>query len=84
MQVQVLPLSSISTHANTMTYNVIIPIAGHITFEVEAESEEEAKELAWNMDINDPADLSWEMLETFGRGNVCYCPSPWSVEVEEV
>ena len=36
------------------------------------------------MDINDPADLSWEMLETFGRGNVCYCPSPWSVEVEEV
>lgn len=66
-----------------MTYIVTIPIAGHASFEVEAETEEQAKQLAWDADTSE-AEVSWEMLETFGRGNVCHCPSPWEVSVEEV
>lgn len=66
------------------TYTVTIPIAGHVSFEVEAEDATEAKEKAWHMDAEKDGDVSWEMLESFGRGNVCSCPSPWEVEVEEV
>ncbi len=67
---------------NTMqTYAVIIPIAGHITYEVEAENEKEAEEKAWDMNPKD-GDLDWEQLEKFNSGNVCYCPSPWRVTVE--
>jgi hypothetical protein len=65
------------------SYTVTIPIAGHITFEVEAENAKAAKEAAWDADIAE-GDLSWEMLNSFGEGNVCHCPSPWEVEVEEV
>jgi hypothetical protein len=67
------------------TYIVTIPIAGHVSFEVEAENEDSAKAAAWEKDpTSKDAELSWEQLETFGRGNVCYCPSPWEVDVHEV
>lgn len=67
------------------TYQVTIPIASHVTFEIEAESPESAIEQAWEKDANGPeAELTWELLESFGRGNVCSCPSPWEVTAEEV
>jgi hypothetical protein len=67
------------------TYIVTIPIAGHVSFEIEAETEEAAKKAAWSKDSSGPeAELTWETLETFGQGNVCHCPTPWEVEVEEV
>jgi len=67
------------------TYIVTIPIAGHVSFEIEAETEEAAKEAAWSKDASGPeAELTWETLETFCQGNVCHCPTPWEVEVEEV
>jgi hypothetical protein len=25
----------------------------------------------------------WTCMEQFNQGNVCYCPSPWEVEVED-
>jgi hypothetical protein len=65
-----------------MKYIVTIPIAGHISFEIEAETEEAAIKAAWDADT-DNGDVTWEMLESFGEGNVCHCPSPWGVEVEE-
>lgn len=65
------------------TYIVTIPIAGHISFEVEAENETAAKDAAWNSET-DQGELTWGMLDCFGHGNVCHCPSPWEVEVEEV
>lgn len=69
----------------TKTFIVTIPIAGHVSFEVEADNEEDAKRIAWDKDPQGPdAELSWEQLESFGRGNVCSCPAPWSVEVSEV
>lgn len=65
------------------TYVVTIPIAGHISFEIEAEDEKAAEKAAWGSDVKE-GDLSWDMLESFGEGNVCHCPSPWEVQVEEV
>lgn len=65
------------------TYLVTIPIAGHISFEVEAENEEAAKEAAWATDSKH-GEVTWDMLDTFAQGNVCHCPIPWEVEVEEV
>lgn len=66
-----------------MMYTVIIPIAGHIVFEVEADSQEEARMLAFEKDVKE-GDLSYELLEKFHSGNVSYCPQPWKVKVKEV
>jgi hypothetical protein len=66
-----------------MTYIVTIPIAGHISFEIAAETEEAAIKAAWDAPPI-VGEVTWEMLESFGQGNVCHCPSPWEVEVEEV
>lgn len=63
------------------TYNVIIPIAGHAHIQVEADNEEQAKELAMDKATIDDLE-DWECLEQFNRGNVCYCPAPWEIEVE--
>lgn len=64
------------------SYTVTIPIAGHLHFDVEAESPEAAKEQAYNLPVEE-GDLSWEMLERFNSGNVCYCPTPWNLTVKE-
>lgn len=66
------------------TYLVTIPIAGHLMVEVEATSESEAKDLAFDEATLDQHLGNWEMLDRFNQGNVCYCPSPWAVEVERV
>jgi hypothetical protein len=65
------------------TYRVTIPIAGHIVFDVEAEDEAAATTAAFNEDVA-KGELGWEMLESFGTGNVCHCPYPWETEVEEI
>ena len=65
-----------------MLYNVQVPIAGHAYITVEADSEEQAKEKAINETSLDDIE-SWEALEQFNQGNVCYCPQPWEIEVEE-
>lgn len=64
-------------------YSVTIPIAGHIVVDVEAENEEEAKEKALMMNHKTEQIESWETLDRFCQGNVCYCPSPWEIEAEE-
>jgi hypothetical protein len=63
------------------TYLVTIPLAGHIRFEVEAESEEQAIELANQMET-EQGEMDWGTLTRFNQGNVCYCPSPWEIETE--
>jgi hypothetical protein len=27
---------------------------------------------------------TWEPVEQFNSGNVCYCPRPWEIEVEDM
>ena len=65
------------------TYTVIVPIAGHICVSVEAKNEDEAKEKAFDADICPENIEDLETLDTFIKGNVCYCPQPWEVEVIE-
>jgi hypothetical protein len=65
------------------TYSVTLPIAGHAFLEVEASSEAEAIEKAMEVVTMDHIE-SWEALDQFNRGNVCYCPSPWEAEAQEV
>ena len=67
------------------TYSVMVPIAGHIIVDVEADNEDDAKEKAL---LSDDLDLKnvheWEALEKFNSGNVCHCPSPWEINVEKI
>lgn len=77
----------------TKSYNVVIPIAGHIVVEVTAGSKEEAIRQAFETNavcdgitirIDEPVlEFTWDMLTKFNSGNVCHCPSPWQIEVEE-
>lgn len=61
-------------------WQVTIPIAGHAYLTVEAATEEEAREIALNSVTHDDIE-TWEQLEQFNEGNVCYCPHPWEIEV---
>ena len=64
-------------------YIVSIPIAGKITFLVEAESEEEAVKKAWDADP-DLGDAEWEMMEHICEGNVLYASyNDVKVELED-
>jgi hypothetical protein len=65
------------------TFNVTIPIAGHVSFEIEAETKEAAIKAACDADPIE-GEVTWEMLESFNQGNVCFCPSPWEVTAKEV
>ena len=62
------------------SYAVTLPIAGHVSFTVMAENEKDAVKKALEMELPDDHSLSWETLEQFQEGNVCYCPSPWEAE----
>lgn len=65
------------------TFDVVIPIAGHCFVQVEADNEEDAIGKAFEkVSLDDVQE--WEALTRFHSGNVCHCPSPWEVEVEEV
>jgi hypothetical protein len=64
-------------------YLVIMPIAGHISTEVEADSEDEAIELAkQNAKLEDVE--TWDILPSVNQGNVCNFPDPWEITVEEI
>jgi len=63
-------------------YYVQIPIAGHLSFEVEAECKEQAIELAFELDSS-AGELSYDELSSFNSGNVCHCPSPWKATATE-
>lgn len=77
------------------TYFVMIPIGGHVCLSVEAESKDEAKGKAFDMagealdrilkcdDKSGATIENVELLEEVNRGNACYFPSPWKIEVEE-
>lgn len=65
------------------TFGVTMPIGGHAYVEVEAETEEQAKELA--MDQVSLTDIDgWEILDPVSQGNVLSFPSPWEIEVAEI
>lgn len=64
-------------------YLVKLPIAGHLTFEVNAMSESEAIEKAQDMPTNE-GELEYETLTKFHAGNICYCPAPWEEEAQEI
>jgi len=58
-------------------YSVEIPIAGSMTIEVEADSEESAIEAGWarfHEEGPDAFDVSWEALSHVTNGNVCSAP----------
>ena len=57
-------------------WNVTVPVAGHAYVEVQAETEQEAIEKAIG-EVEKEHVETWEPLEQFNRGNVCYCPHPW-------
>lgn len=64
------------------TFSVTLPIAGHAFLYVEAEDEKAAINKAMETVTRDDIE-EWEALESFTRGNVCYCPSPWEAKAEE-
>lgn len=64
-------------------YLVIVPVAGHASIEVEADGPDEAEALAFEKLGPEHLD-DWEFLQSFHDGNVCYCPSPWGVVVEDL
>lgn len=67
------------------TYLVQIPLAGHVSFEIEAKDEDSAMKIARDKDpTGEDAELTWETMDSFGYGNVCCCPSPWEITAEEI
>lgn len=64
------------------TWNVTLPIAGHAFLTVDADSEESAIKEALEKCSFEHID-TWEAMERFNRGNICYCPSPWEAEAVE-
>jgi hypothetical protein len=66
------------------SFCVTIPIAGHIYVNVEAENKEQALSKAYDaIDAGKEDNVEWEMLDRFIKGNVCYCPNPWQIEIED-
>ena len=64
-------------------YSVTIPIAGHVVLEIEASSEKEA--IDKGMEEAAIEHISeWYCLKQFNQGNLCYCPTPWEAEAEEL
>jgi hypothetical protein len=70
-------------------FTVIVPFAGHIEKTVEAATPEEARGKVfegWSGFAGcDQEDYfyDYELLDRFHAGNVCYCPSPWELTIEE-
>ena len=62
-------------------FMVEIPIAGKATIFVQAESEDDAKRLAYENLTIDNVD-EWEPMDHIMKGNVCYAPF-WSIEITD-
>lgn len=67
----------------TKTWSVTLPITGLAYLEVEAETEDEAIEMALGMVENNDIE-TWEAVRSITRGNVCYAMQPWDAEAVEV
>ncbi len=63
------------------TYAVKLPISGVAYLEIEAETEREAIDKAFEEVTLDHVE-EWEALEQINRGNTCYAMQPWEAEAE--
>lgn len=52
-------------------YNVMLPVAGYVSCEVEAESEDEAIEKAKDVDFSTSDIEEWNVYVDLMKGNVC-------------
>lgn len=64
-------------------YNVLVPIAGYVQIEVEAENEKEAIDKAFEQGCSAKDISEFDMLEHIAEGNVLHAPMN-NVEVEEI
>lgn len=64
------------------TYEVMVPMAGHLLVYVQADNEEAAIQQAIESGTLDDLE-DWEPLKQFHTGNVCYCPRPWEANAQE-
>ena len=66
-------------------YGVSIPIAGYVYIEVEADSEEDAIDKAFDKGYEDKDIAEIEMFDKLIEGNVCnvYCTEASAEEIEE-
>lgn len=63
------------TGTGKRTFVVSIPIAGTVSFEVEAEDEETAKAAAWaKIEGGEDGEVTWEFFETLVDGNCLNVP----------
>ncbi len=64
-------------------YGVTLPIAGEAYVEVEANSEEEALEMAKStVTLEDLQE--WDYMNKVNSGNVCHFPFAWEASVEDL
>ena len=64
------------------TWSVTIPITGLAYLEVEAETEDEAIDIAMDSVTIDEVE-TWEPIRHVNKGNVCYAMQPWDAEAVE-
>jgi hypothetical protein len=70
-------------------FTVTIPFAGHITKTVEAATKEDAANMVYEGwsgfagSSQEDYDYEYDLLDRFTSGNVCHCPAPWELTVEE-
>lgn len=61
-------------------YEVTVPFAGYCVYEIEAKSKDEAIEIAFDrFDVADAEES--EPLREYVKGNICYVPSNYKLEV---
>lgn len=72
-------------------FGVIVPMAGQLYVTVEAETEEEAIEIALSGKCGDGTDditidelEEWEIYKEYNSGNVCNISTNWEAEAEEI
>lgn len=58
------------------TYEVILPIAGYVLVEVEANSEQEAIDNAFSSEITTNEIEEWDTYHHIVQGNVCHASEP--------
>lgn len=64
-------------------YGFRVPITAVANIEIEANSEEEAREKIFD-EITLRHVEEWEPLQRVNQGNVCYAMQPWSIELDYV
>lgn len=65
-------------------WEVLLPVAGHVAVEVEAENEEEAIEKALRSENITNEDIQeWDVFKKIIEGNVCHAPL-WEAEATPI